>query len=75
MVVSGRLFIVSAPSGAGKTTVVNAVLERMRPDCAIERLVTYTTKKPRAGETIDGVDYHFVTNDDFQVKIKQGFFL
>jgi guanylate kinase len=58
---SGNLFIVCAPSGAGKTSLVNALLDR-EPD--IELSVSFTTRAPRAGET-DGRDYHFVTRERF----------
>lgn len=52
----GVLFILSAPSGAGKTTLSREILERL-PDLCVS--VSYTTRKPRAGEQ-DGQDYHFV---------------
>jgi guanylate kinase len=58
---SGNLFIVCAPSGAGKTSLVNALLDR-EPD--IELSVSFTTRAPREGET-DGRDYHFVTRERF----------
>jgi guanylate kinase len=67
----GNLFIVCAPSGAGKTSLVNALLER-EPD--IELSVSYTTRAPRNGET-DGVDYHFVTRDAFLEMAGRGEFL
>jgi guanylate kinase len=57
----GIIFILSAPSGAGKTTIWRAALERM-PE--IEFSVSLTTRKPRGSE-IDGTDYHFVTQDEF----------
>ena len=58
---SGNLFIVCAPSGAGKTSLVNALLDR-EPD--IELSVSYTTRAPREGE-VDGRDYHFVAREQF----------
>ena len=57
----GRLFIVSAPSGAGKTTIVRRMIEAT-PGVAISR--SYTSRSMRAGET-DGVDYNFVTAERF----------
>lgn len=69
-----KLFIVSAPSGAGKTTLVNAVIDRLRPEYALERVVTYTTKPQGPGEQA-GIDYHYVTLQDFERKIESGFFL
>lgn len=63
----GHLFIISAPSGAGKTTLAKAVLGRF-PDMLYS--VSYTTRKPRAGET-DGVDYHFISSQDFKKGIKE----
>ena len=57
----GIVFIVSAPSGAGKTTISRAALERI-PGLAAS--VSLTTRKPRGNE-IDGVDYRFVTGEEF----------
>ncbi|HVN27143.1 MAG TPA: guanylate kinase [Candidatus Binataceae bacterium] len=57
----GIVFILSAPSGAGKTTIWRAALDRM-PE--IEFSVSLTTRKPREGE-LDGTDYHFVSEDEF----------
>jgi guanylate kinase len=70
----GKLFIISAPSGAGKTTLVNAVLNRVSVHYSIERVITYTTKQPRSGE-INGRDYNFLSPTAFEQKIKEGFFL
>ena len=67
----GCLFIVAAPSGAGKTTLVRELLAR---DSAVKLSVSFTTRKPRAGER-DGVDYHFVTREQFQRMREQGEFL
>ncbi len=71
----GRLFVVSAPSGAGKTTLVNEVVRRMGDSCPLERVVTYTTKPARSGEGRQGIDYHFITNEEFEAKIAGNFFL
>lgn len=57
----GTLYIVTAPSGAGKTTLVHAVLER-EPGLALS--VSYTTRPPRPGE-IDGRDYRFIDREEF----------
>jgi len=68
---SGQLFIVSAPSGAGKSSLVKALLER---DPAIRLSISYTTRSPRPGE-VDGVNYHFVSREDFQARLGRGEFL
>ena len=68
---SGNLFIVCAPSGAGKTSLVNALLDR-EPD--IELSVSYTTRAPREGE-VDGRDYHFVAREQFLEMAGRGDFL
>lgn len=70
----GSLFIVSAPSGAGKTTLVDALLKKLGPTYGLERVITYTSKKPRASE-VNGVHYHFITPKEFEQKIKEGFFI
>ena len=64
----GHLFIISAPSGAGKTTLAKSVLERYAD---MLYSVSYTTRKPRTMEQ-DGVDYHFVSKQDFKKGIKEG---
>ena len=58
----GRLIIVSAPSGGGKTTLCRALRRRM-PDLGYS--VSFTTRSPRPGEQ-DGVDYHFIDRDTFE---------
>jgi guanylate kinase len=68
---SGNLFIVCAPSGAGKTTLVAALL---KADPGIRLSVSYTTRNPRAGE-IDGREYHFVSEQKFQEMAAAGAFL
>jgi guanylate kinase len=68
---SGNLFIVSAPSGAGKTSMVNALLARNKE---IALSVSYTSRPPRPGET-DGVDYHFVSRETFLSMARHGDFL
>lgn len=68
---SGQLFIVSAPSGAGKTTLVRKLLER---DKQIELSISFTTRAPRPGEQ-DGRDYHFVSREEFAALRERGDFL
>jgi guanylate kinase len=69
--VRGTLFVVSAPSGAGKTTLVERLVERV-PDLAMSR--SYTSRAARPGET-DGQDYHFISRPRFEERIAQGAFL
>jgi len=64
----GHLFIISAPSGAGKTTLVKAALKQFTD---MLYSISYTTRKPRADEH-NGVDYHFVSKQDFKKGIKKG---
>jgi guanylate kinase len=66
----GILFVVSAPSGAGKTTLV----ERIRQTPNLFYSVSCTTRRPRAGE-IDGQDYQFISDADFRLRIEKGDFL
>jgi guanylate kinase len=68
---SGLLFVVSAPSGAGKTSLVRAAL---RADPKVGLSVSYTTRRPRPGEQ-DGCDYHFVTRQVFEQMLERGEFL
>ena len=67
----GLLFIVSAPSGAGKTTLVERLVEQT-PNLKMSR--SYTSRKARGGET-DGVDYNFVSRERFEQMIADGDFL
>lgn len=66
----GLILIISAPSGAGKTTLCNGLLKRF-PD--MRESVSYTTRLPREGE-VQGVDYHFITREAFEVMIAEGAF-
>ncbi len=68
---SGSLFIISAPSGAGKTSLVHALLAT---NPQIDLSVSYTTRKPREGE-VDGVAYHFVSRETFIDMTGRGEFL
>jgi guanylate kinase len=67
----GRLYIVSAPSGAGKTSLVAALL---KADSAIEVSVSHTTRRPRLGEQ-NGINYHFVDMQAFEKLISEAEFL
>jgi guanylate kinase len=66
----GILFVISAPSGGGKTTLVEA----LRKDSNLFYSVSCTTRTPRSGE-IDGKDYQFVSYSDFLLKLETGDFL
>ena len=66
----GILFVISAPSGAGKSTICSSL--RQTPDTVYS--VSCTTRPPRAGE-IDGDDYHFLQTADFERRIADGDFL
>jgi guanylate kinase len=67
----GLLFVVSAPSGTGKTTVVER-LAQIVPNLSLSR--SYTSRAERVGET-DGVDYNFITRQRFEAMIAEGAFL
>jgi guanylate kinase len=67
----GSLFIVTAPSGAGKTTLVKLLLDH---DSNVRQSVSYTTRAPRAGE-VDGVAYHFIDVKVFVAMRDRGEFL
>ena len=67
----GRLFIVSAPSGTGKSTVISHIMNN-RKDIVLS--ISATTRHPRDGEE-NGVAYHFVTHEKFQEMIERGEFL
>ena len=73
----GNLFILAAPSGAGKSSLIKALLERHSEshnhNCEMQVSVSHTTREPRPGE-IDGVHYHFVSRDSFASLIKQNVF-
>jgi guanylate kinase len=69
---SGSLYIVSAPSGAGKSSLLRALLESMAGTLALS--VSHTTRSPRPGE-IDGKDYHFIDATAFREMVSQDAFL
>ncbi len=71
----GTLFIVSGPSGAGKTTLINNVREQLEPiGITLYFSVSHTTRKPRTGE-VDGISYHFVTTAQFDAMADRGEFI
>ncbi len=65
------LFVLSAPSGAGKTTVADRLLKTCPK---VKRIITATTRPQREGE-VHGVDYIFMDREDFERKIEEGYFL
>ncbi|NBH75295.1 MULTISPECIES: guanylate kinase [Rodentibacter] len=69
----GNLYIVSAPSGAGKSSLITALLEK-EDNMPKMISVSHTTRDPRPGE-IDGVHYYFVSKEEFESLIKQDLFL
>ena len=66
----GKLFVVSGPSGAGKSTVCKLVRKILRINLA----VSATTRQPRPGEK-DGIEYHFLSTEEFEIKVKDNEFL
>ncbi|MDG6897766.1 guanylate kinase [Actinobacillus delphinicola] len=69
----GNLYIISAPSGAGKSSLINALLKEKNMHSMMVS-VSHTTRSPRPGE-IDGVHYHFVSVEEFEALIEKGAFL
>jgi guanylate kinase len=71
----GTLFIVSGPSGAGKTTLINRVREQLEPiGITLYFSVSHTTRRPRTGE-VDGISYHFVPTAQFESMVAHGEFI
>ena len=68
---NGELWVIAAPSGAGKTSLVKALIER---DAALKFSISYTTRKPRVSET-PGRDYFFVSEAKFQEMVRDEAFL
>ena len=67
----GQLYVISAPSGGGKTSLTRALIERLAAKGRTARFsVSYTTRDPREGER-DGVDYHFMSVDSFKQMIAE----
>lgn len=69
--ISGNLFIITAASGAGKTSLVKALLEK---EAGVRISISHTTRQPRPGE-VDGEHYHFVQDAQFMEMLKAGGFL
>lgn len=69
----GSLFIVSAPSGAGKSSLIAALMQRFNLDDSLRLSVSHTTRDPRPGE-INHVSYHFVSNEEFEALIARDAF-
>ena len=67
---TGLVFVVSAPSGAGKTTLCHAITDSLEN---LTHSISYTTRNPRPGE-IDGRDYYFVSEERFRSMIAAGDF-
>ena len=67
----GKLVIFSAPSGSGKTTIVKELLKRF--DC-FEFSISATSRQPR-GQEQNGIDYHFMTNEEFKSRVERGEFV
>lgn len=68
----GKIIVVAAPSGCGKSTIINALLER--GDLNLGFAVSATTRAPREGEE-DGVNYYFLTEEEFRDRIAEGGFV
>jgi len=67
----GKLYVVSAPSGAGKTTLIKEVLRRFK---TLSYSISHTTRAPRNNEQ-QGIDYYFITQEEFKEKINQNYWL
>jgi guanylate kinase len=66
-----RVFVITGPSGVGKGTLIRGLMERLP---ALQLSVSATTRAPRAGER-DGVEYHFLTREEFDRKVAAGEFV
>lgn len=69
----GTLFIISSPSGAGKSSLIRALLDRPSVDGMLQVSVSHTTRDVRPGET-DGIHYHFIDQTEFKTLIERGAF-
>ena len=67
----GKLFVVSGPSGAGKSTITKLIVKREK---TLFLSVSSTTRTPRSGE-VNGVDYYFMSKDEFQKRIEKDEFV
>ena len=68
---SAKVFVITGPSGVGKGTLIRGLLERVS---GLELSVSATTRAPRPGE-VNGVDYHFLTPDEFDARVAAGDFV
>jgi guanylate kinase len=68
---SGQLFVISAPSGAGKSTIVKELRKRVQ---SLGYSISHTSREPR-GTEVDGTDYHFVSKETFNRMIETGAFV
>ncbi|MGI6206011.1 MAG: guanylate kinase [Anaerovoracaceae bacterium] len=68
----GRLFVVSGPSGVGKGTIIEKIMEKLGDSVMLS--VSATTREPRTGD-VDGVDYYFLTEEEFVKRVEAGGFL
>ena len=66
-----RVFVITGPSGVGKGTLIRGLMERLD---GLELSVSATTRAPRPGES-DGVDYHFLTREEFDRRVAAGDFV
>lgn len=69
---TGQIIVISAPSGAGKGSVIKGLLEHDNKNRWLS--VSATSRKPRVGE-VEGINYYYLTEDDFKKKIEDGYFL
>jgi guanylate kinase len=67
----GKVFVITGPSGVGKGTLIRTLLQRV-PELGLA--VSATTRRPRPGET-HGVDYHFLSDDEFERRVREGAFV
>jgi guanylate kinase len=67
----GKVFVITGPSGVGKGTLIRTLLQRV-PELGLA--VSATTRRPRPGET-HGVDYHFLSDDEFERRVREGEFV
>lgn len=70
----GKIIVLSASSGAGKTTLLHAVYDYFKAKYPLRRVITYTTRAARS-EEVDGIDYYFISSEEFEQKKNNGFFL
>ena len=69
----GTLYIISSPSGAGKSSLLKALFEKFNQNDSMYLSVSHTTRNPRPGE-VNHVHYHFVTVDEFKALIERNAF-